>query len=45
MKHAARIGRMTNAYNFLARNPEEKTEIGRPKSRCDYNIMTNLKKI
>jgi len=36
---------MKNAYKILARKPEGKRTVGRPRCGWKYNIRTNLSKI
>jgi hypothetical protein len=39
------MGAVTNAYNILAGNPEEKTSLGRPRYRWEDDIKIDLTKI
>jgi hypothetical protein len=43
--HAARTGKMRNAYKILVGKPEGKRLLGRPKRRWEDNIIKDLKKI
>jgi hypothetical protein len=43
--HEARRGEKRNAYRILARNPEGKRPLGRPRRRWVDNIEINLREI
>jgi hypothetical protein len=42
VRHVARIGDMRNAYRILAREPEGKRRLGRPRRRWDDRIRIDL---
>jgi hypothetical protein len=39
------MGERSSVYNILVRKPEEKRSLGRPRCRCDNNIIMEFKKI
>jgi hypothetical protein len=43
VRHAARMGEMTNAYNILVGKHLRKRQLGRPRRRWEDNIKMNLK--
>jgi hypothetical protein len=44
MEHIACMGERSS-HNILVRKPEKKRSLGRPRCRCDDNIIMDLKKI
>jgi hypothetical protein len=44
-EHAARMGKMRNAYQILVTKPEGNRPLGRPEHRWEDNIKMNLRKI
>jgi hypothetical protein len=43
--YVARIGEKSYAYIIFKRKPEGKRPLGRPRSRWDYNIAVDIRKI
>jgi hypothetical protein len=43
--HVARVGEMKSTYKILVWKPEGKRPFGRPKRRCEDNIITDLTEI
>jgi hypothetical protein len=43
--HVARMGEMRNAYNIFVGKPEGKRRLGRPRRRCENNIIKDLREI
>jgi len=43
--HVARMGKRKSVYRVLARKPEGKTPLGRPRRRREDNIKMDLQKV
>jgi hypothetical protein len=45
VRHTARKGDTTNAYNILVGKPERKSPLGKPMRRWENNTSMDLRKI
>jgi hypothetical protein len=43
--HVTRMGERRTAYRILVGRPDGRSPIGKPRSRWDYNIKTDLQKL